>query len=194
MRNAFFYLTLLAFASLTFAQSSWNFDKSHSSIGFDVDHMVVSEVEGQFTKFEGTFSAAKEDFSDAQITFTIDVASINTENQKRDDHLRSADFFDVAKFPQMTFTGTSFTKKDAKNYVLSGKLTMHGVTKDVKLDVRYGGIIVDPWGNTRAGFKLNGQVNRTDFGLTWNSVMETGGLVVGEEVRIVGRFELIKAK
>lgn len=194
MRSTLTYLFILAIAAVSFAQTSWNFDKAHSSIGFNVDHMVVAEVEGEFAKFEGTFSADKDDFSDAQITFTVDVASITTDNEKRDGHLKSPDFFDVAKYPQMTFKSKAFTKTGNKTYKLVGDLTMRGVTKEVTLDVKYGGTIADPWGNTRAGFKISGALNRTDYGLEWNKILETGGLLVSEEVRIVGRFELIKSK
>ena len=195
MRKYLFLVVVMLMSSAAFSQStSWKFDKSHSSIGFDIDHMVISEVNGQFTAFEGTVVSDKEDFSDTKITFKIDVASIDTDNDKRDEHLKSPDFFDVAKYPVIQFESTSFKKVNGKKYKLNGNLTMHGVTKPVELEVNYGGTISDPWGNTRAGFKLTGSLNRTDFGLTWNKIMEAGGLVVGEEVRITGRIELVQAK
>lgn len=195
MRKYLFLIAAMLISTSVFAQStSWNFDKAHSSIGFDINHMVVSEVSGQFNAFDGSVISDKNDFSDAKIMFKIDAASINTDNEKRDGHLKSPDFFDVAKYPDIRFEGTSFKKLDEKNYTLTGNLTMHGVTKAVELTVKYGGTINDPYGNTRAGFKITGALNRTDFGLTWNSIMEAGGLIVGEEVRITGRFELLKSK
>lgn len=195
MRKYLLLVAAMLMSTAVIAQNtSWNFDKSHSSIGFDIDHLVVSEVNGQFSAFDGTFKSDKEDFSDAKITFKIDVASIDTDNEKRDEHLKSPDFFDAAKYPAIQFEGTIFKKVSEKKYKLKGNLTMRGVTKAVELDVSYGGTITDPWGNKRAGFKLYGSLNRTEFGLTWNNVMEAGGLIVGEEVRITGRFELVQAK
>ena len=185
---------ILAYSTVFAQSTNWNIDNSHSSIGFDIDHMVIAEVEGEFSSFEGDFKSDKDDFTDAVITFKVDLSSIDTDNQKRDDHLKSPDFFNVAEYPSMSFTSSSLNKVSGKKYKLKGNLTLHGVTKPVELDVTYGGKINDPWGNTRAGFKLNGSLNRTHYGLTWNKAIEAGGLLVGEEVRITGRFELMKAK
>ena len=174
------------------AQSSWNFDASHSSIRFAVDHMVISEVEGKFTSFEGTVESSNEDFSDAKINFKIDVNSVDTDNEKRDGHLKNEDFFDVEKHPEMTFVSTSLEKVKEGKYNLTGNLTLHGVTKEITLKMSYGGTVKDPWGNTRAGLKVTGSLNRTDFGLKYNSTLEAGGLMLGEEVELSCKMELIK--
>ncbi|MFA5418121.1 MAG: YceI family protein [Bacteroidales bacterium] len=187
-------ISLLSIVSLKSQTTNWEFDKAHTSVEFSIDHMVISEVTGKFTDFTGTIASDNEDFTNANIEFYIEVKSINTENSDRDDHLRGTDFFDAEKYPQITFVSTSFTKKSGNNYALSGNLTMHGVTKSVSFDVKYGGTVVDPWGNTKAGFKLTGKLDRKDYGLTWNNALETGGLVVGEEVTITARVELLKMK
>ena len=174
------------------AQSSWNFDASHSSVRFAVDHMVISEVEGKFTSFEGTVESSNEDFSDAKINFKIDVNSVDTDNEKRDGHLKNEDFFDVVKYPEMTFVSTSIEKVKEGKYNLTGNLTLHGVTKEITLKMSYGGTVKDPWGNTRAGLKITGSLNRTDFGLKYNSTLEAGGLMLGEEIELSCKMELIK--
>jgi len=185
---------LFALLTVTFAsaQTVWNFDKAHSSVHFTVKHMVISEVEGQFTKFDGEIKTTKNDFSDAKISFTVAINSVSTDNEKRDNHLKSADFFDVAKYPNMTFVSTSVEKISDGNYNLKGNLTIHGVTKPITLKMTYGGTIKDPWGNTRAGLKVSGTINRINFGLKYNSTMEAGGLVIGENVNISCKVELIK--
>lgn len=185
-------LLALAVVSFANAQSTWGFDNAHSKIGFAVDHMVISEVEGQFKTYEGTVETATGDFSDAKINFTVDVASVDTENAKRDGHLKSADFFEAEKYPKMTFVSTSVEKLEEGKYNLKGNLTLHGVTKEVSLKMSYGGTVKDPWGNTKAGLKVTGTIDRTDFGLKYNSVMEAGGLLIGEEVTISCKVELIK--
>jgi len=193
MKKTLVILTALFFSTGIWAQTSeWTFDHAHSSIEFSIDHMVISEVTGKFTEFDGKVTSTSNDFENAQIEFFIEAKSINTDNEDRDNHLRDADFFDVAKFPQIVFKSTSFTKIDDKNYLLSGELTMHGVTKEVTFDVKYGGTVIDPWGNTKAGFKLTGELNRKDYGLTWSKALETGGLVVGEEVTLTARVQLAK--
>jgi len=185
---------LFALLTVTFAsaQTVWNFDKAHSSVHFTVKHMVISEVEGQFTKFDGEIKTTKNDFSDAKISFTVAINSVSTDNEKRDNHLKSADFFDVAKYPNMTFVSTSVEKISDGNYNLKGNLTIHGVTKPITLKMTYGGTIKDPSGNTRAGLKVSGTINRINFGLKYNSTMEAGGLVIGENVNISCKVELIK--
>ncbi len=191
MKKTLVILTALFFSTGIWAQTSeWTFDHAHSSIEFSIDHMVISEVTGKFTEFDGKVTSSSNDFENAQIEFFIEAKSINTDNEDRDNHLRDADFFDVAKFPQIVFKSTSFAKIDDKNYLLSGELTMHGVTKAVTFDVKYGGTVIDPWGNTKAGFKLTGELNRKDYGLTWSKALETGGLVVGEEVTLTARVQL----
>jgi polyisoprenoid-binding protein YceI len=185
---------LFALLAVTFAsaQTVWNFDKAHSSVHFSVKHMVISEVEGQFTKFDGDIKTTKDDFSDAKINFTVAINSVSTDNEKRDNHLKGADFFDVAKYPTMTFVSTSVEKISDGKYNLKGNLTLHGVTKPITLKMTYGGTIKDPWGNTRAGLKVSGTINRVDFGLKYNSTMEAGGLLIGEDVNISCKVELIK--
>jgi len=185
---------LIALFSITLisAQSKWNIDASHSSIRFAVDHMVISEVEGIFSAYEGSIITTAADFSDAKINFTVDVNSVNTDNAKRDEHLRGADFFETEKYPKMTFVSTSVTKTGENKYNLKGKLSLHGVTKEITLVMAYGGTTKDPWGNTKAGLKVTGVINRTDFGLKYNSVLEAGSLMIGEDVTITAKVELVK--
>jgi len=185
-------LTALLVSANVFAQTNWQLDKSHSNINFTVSHMVVSETSGKFKFFEGKVVAKSDDFVDSDIEFTIDASSINTDDEKRDAHLKSPDFFDVAKYPQITFKSKSFKKIDGKNYKLTGDLTMHGVTKEVTFDVIYNGTAKSPTGVTKAGFKVIGKINRTDFGLKWNKTLDNGGLLVGEEVSLVCNIELDK--
>lgn len=176
------------------AQSKWNVDASHSNVKFSVSHLVVSEVEGSFRKFDGTIEAPTEDFNNAVINFTVDVASVNTDNEKRDEHLKGDDFFNAEKYPKMTFKSTSFKKGKGNNYVLEGNLTIRDVTKKVKMNVTYGGTMKDPWGNTKAGFKTTAAISRKEFGLKWNTMTEAGGAVVGDEVTIILKLEFGKAK
>ncbi len=185
---------LFLISTITTAQTNWSFDKAHTKIGFSVSHMVITDVEGNFKSFEGTVEAESDNFENAKISFTVDVASINTDNEKRDNHLKSNDFFNAKKFPKITFVSKSLKKINGKNYKMVGDLTIRDKTKEVEFDVKFNGIIKDPWGNTRAGFGLEGEVNRFDFDLKWNKLLETGGLVVGEDVTIYAKVELIKQK
>jgi len=191
MKKSSIIIALFSVA-LVQAQTTWNIDASHSSIRFAVDHMVISEVEGIFSKYEGSVITAKGDFSDAKINFTVDVKSVDTDNEKRDEHLRGADFFETEKYPKMTFVSTSVQKTGDNKYHLKGKLTLHGVTKEITLAMTYGGTTKDPWGNTKAGLKVTGVINRTDFGLKYNSVLEAGSLMIGEDVTITAKVELVK--
>jgi len=178
-----------------FAQTTkWGVDPGHSNIQFSISHMVISEVTGKFSTYEGTVLSDKPDFSDAKINFTIKVNSVDTDNEKRDQHLVSADFFDAEKYPEITFKGKSLKKVSDNKYKLTGSLTMHGVTKTIVLDVKYGGTVKDPWGNTKAGFKITGIIKRYDFGLKYNSTLEAGGLMIGEEVDLVCNIEVAKQK
>jgi len=194
MKKLSILLSLVLIASLgMYAQkTTYGFDKAHTNVRFSIAHMVISEVDGNFSDFDGKVVTSKEDFSDADISFKINVKSINTDDAKRDEHLRSPDFFDVANNPEITFESKSMEKISEKEYKLTGDLSMNGKTKSVTLDVKYGGTIVDPWGNTKAGFKITGTINRLDWGLKYNSVMDSGGLLIGEEVDIVCNVELIK--
>jgi polyisoprenoid-binding protein YceI len=173
----------------------WNLDKSHSSVKFSVQHLVISEVEGNFKVFNGNIeSPTSADFNNARISFTVDVNSINTDDDKRDAHLKGDDFFSAEKYPAMKFASTTFKKVKGNVYALEGNLTIRDVTKKVKFAVVYGGSVKDPWGNTKAGFKASGKINRKDFGLKWGSVMETGGAVVGDEVNMVVNVEFAQQK
>lgn len=179
------------------AQVNWKVDASHSKLGFSVTHLMVSETEGKFKVYEGSVNSKSEmDFTDAKIEFSADVASINTEDEKRDGHLKSPDFFDAEKYPKITFKSTSM-KPNAKSkttYILTGDLTMHGVTKKVTFTATGASKIVkDPYGNIKNGFKVSGTINRKDFGLTWNMALEAGGVIVSEDVKIDLNIELNKA-
>ena len=179
------------------AQVNWKLDNSHSKLGFSVTHMMVSEVEGKFKIYEGQVSSKSEmDFTDAKISFSADAASINTEDEKRDGHLKSSDFFDVAKFPNITFKSTSMkpSGQGKTTYIVEGDLTMHGVTKKVKLmAIGASKTVKDPYGNIKNGFKVTGTINRKDFGLSWNAALEAGGVAVSDEVNIDLNIELNKA-
>ncbi|HRH10214.1 MAG TPA: YceI family protein [Bacteroidia bacterium] len=188
------------FAAMSFnAQTNWKVDGSHSKLGFSVVHMMVAETEGKFKVYEGSVESKSEtDFNDAKINFTADVKSINTDDEKRDGHLKSPDFFDVEKFPSITFKATSMKanpKKGATAYDLEGDLTIKGVTKKVKLfAIAASKVAKDPYGNTKFGFKVNGTISRKDFGLVWNAALETGGVAVSDEVILDLKIELNKAK
>ncbi|MDX2171490.1 MAG: YceI family protein [Bacteroidota bacterium] len=179
------------------AQTAWKLDASHSKLGFSVTHMMVSETEGKFKVYEGSVDSKSEtDFTDAKIDFSADVNSINTEDEKRDGHLKSPDFFDAAKFPKITFKSTSMKpnpKIGKTAYILTGDLTMHGVTKKVTLNVAGAPKVVkDPYGNIKYGFKVLGTINRKDFGLAWNAALEAGGVAVSEQVELNINIELNK--
>ncbi|MBW8050623.1 MAG: YceI family protein [Cytophagales bacterium] len=176
------------------AQSTWSFDKAHSKVTFSVTHLMISEVSGQFNEFEGEVVSKSDDFADSQIEFTINVGSINTDDEKRDGHLKSEDFFDAEKYPMITFKSKSLKQVKGKNYKLTGDMTIRDVSKEVTLDVIYFGTMKDPYGNTKAGFKITGEINRMDYGVKWNSPLEGGGVVVGETVNLVCNVELMKKK
>lgn len=176
------------------AQTTWKTDNTHSNVKFTVTHLVVSEVEGSFKVYDGTIQSTKPDFSNAVINFSVDVNSINTENEMRDKHLKGDDFFNAEKFPKMTFKSTSFKKVSGNKYILEGELTIRDVTKKVKFDVTYGGTIKDPWGNIKAGFKAKGAINRFDYNLKWNTLTEAGGAVVSKAVKISLNLEFGQQK
>ncbi len=188
-----FILILSAVAAAMNAQAqSWSLDKSHSSLTFSVEHMVISETEGTFKNYNVEVQSSKPDFTDAQISFEAEVNSINTDNEMRDNHLKGDDFFNAEKFPKITFKSSSLKKVSDKKYVLEGDLSIRDVTKKVKLDVTYGGTIKDPFGMTRAGFKLSGAINRFDYNLKWSNKMDNGGLMVGEKVNLDIKIEIVK--
>ncbi|MEZ5012894.1 MAG: YceI family protein [Chitinophagales bacterium] len=171
----------------------WALDPTHSSVGFRVKHMMMTTVKGTFDTFTVNVETEDEDFVHGKISFTADINSVNTKNEGRDQHLRGADFFDAEKYPEMKFVATRMEDVDHDgSYIMYGDLTIRDITKEVKLDVEYGGVLTDPWGNQRAGFTLHGKINRKDWNLNWNVALEAGGLLVGEEVKIEAEIELIK--
>lgn len=195
MKKINLILITILFAALSInAQSKWNFDKTHSKIGFSVSHMVISDVEGQFHDYEGTVETTENNWENAKVNFTIDVASIDTDNKDRDKHLKSDDFFNAEKYPHITFVSKSMKKVGENKYKLTGDFTMRDVTKEITLDVTHRGTVNDPWGNTRAGFKIEGSVNRQDFGINWDKTLDTGGLVAGNEVEFQINVELVQQK
>jgi polyisoprenoid-binding protein YceI len=174
------------------ATTKWTIDSTHSEIGFKVKHMMFTNVSGKFDSYEATIITDGDNFENASIEFSADINSINSNNADRDNHLKSGDFFDVENHPKLTFKATSFTKK-GDDFELVGDLTLRGVTKPVKLEAEFSGLMKDPWGNTKAGLNISGKINRKDWGLNWNSALEAGGVLVGEEVRLNIELQLIQA-
>ncbi len=173
-------------------ETKWAIDPTHSKVAFKVKHLMISNVLGNFKEFEGQVLTDGGDFSTAEINFTLNTASIDTEMVDRDAHLKSPDFFDAEKYPKISFFGKGMKDLGDEMYELTGDLTIKDVTKPVTLTVEYGGTMSDPWGNVKAGFSLSGKINRKDFGLNWNAALEAGGVLVGEEVKISGDIELAK--
>ena len=174
------------------ATTTWALDPAHSEIQFKVKHMMISTVSGEFVQFGASIETEGDDFTKASVKFNADVNSISTKNEQRDGHLKSEDFFDAAKHPELTFESTSLDHSGDGQYTLNGNLAIKGVSKPVSLDVEHTGVIKDPYGNYRAGFELMGKINRKDFGLTWHQLTETGGLIVSDEVRIFANVEFVK--
>ncbi|MFH1863184.1 MAG: YceI family protein [bacterium] len=183
---------LLLFAVLGAQAATWEIDQVHSSIGFKVKHLMVSNVRGSFDHFSGTVVYEEGNLKDAKVEVSITAASINTANTDRDTHLKSPDFFDVEKYPTLEFV-SKLVEKSGSGLKILGDLTMHGVTKEIVLNVmELTDPVVDPWGGIRRGASAAARINRTDFGLSWNKALETGGLVVGEDVDILLEVELVK--
>jgi polyisoprenoid-binding protein YceI len=177
------------------ATRKWTVDPSHSEIQFKVRHLMISSVTGSFTDYTIEVESEEYDLMNAKVFFRAKLDSITTSNPDRDTHLKSPDFFDAANHPEVKFVGTSVKPGDSKDeFQLTGDLTIRGTTKSITLDVEFGGIVKDPWGNTRAGFTVTGKLNRKDFGLSWNAMTEAGGLVVSDEVKINCGVELVEAK
>ena len=175
-------------------QIKWSIDQAHTEIGFKVRHLMISNVKGIFKIFDGSIYTTGKDFTKVEIDFWIDPTSIETGDSKRDEHLKSSDFFDAEKHRQIIFTSSTIDKADHNGiHELWGELTMIGITKNIKLSVEFGGIINDPWGNEKAGFTLTGKINRSDWGLVWNTTIEAGGVMVADEISILCEIELINA-
>jgi polyisoprenoid-binding protein YceI len=174
-------------------QTKWAIDPAHSEIGFKVRHLMIAHVKGEFKTFDASICTTGLNFRTSEVDLSIDASSINTGDAIRDKHLRSRDFFNVRKFKQITFVSSTINKADGiGNHELWGELTMMGITRNVKVSVQFGGILNDPWGNKRAGFTVTGKINRSDWGLTWNTSTESSGLMVSDEVTISCEIELTK--
>lgn len=169
------------------AKTTWNIDTAHSEINFKVKHMMISTVSGSFENFDGNVETDNQDFKNAHFAFTATIDSINTNNKDRDNHLKGDDFFGSEKFPQLTFKSKSFDGNQ-----ITGDLTIKDVTKEVTLDAEYNGTAVDPYGQTKAGFEFEGNINRKDFGLSWNAVTEAGSVVVSDKVKLIASLQFIK--
>ncbi|WP_234110285.1 MULTISPECIES: YceI family protein [Chryseobacterium] len=167
--------------------TKWNLDQAHSEINFKVRHMMIANVKGEFKNFNVDLESEDDNFNNVKVHAVIETDSVNTNNTDRDNHLRSAEFFNAAEHPQITFDTTSL------NDDVVGNLTINGITKPITLEVDFGGINVDPWGQTKAGFSFEGKIKRSDFGLNWNAALEAGGVMVSEEVKISGDLQFIKA-
>jgi polyisoprenoid-binding protein YceI len=178
----------------TQAISKWSIDPAHSEIHFKVKHLMINTVTGSFKKFDGSLETSKDDFSDAKISFTTDIASIETGMEMRDTHLKSDEFFNAEKYPQLKFESTAFEKVGDEVYLLKGNITIRETTKPITLDVHYGGQMTDFYGNTKAGFEISGKLKRKEFGLNWDAVTEAGGVVVSDEVKLVLNVQLQKTQ
>jgi polyisoprenoid-binding protein YceI len=191
---AFLFL-LFSITNITAQETVWEIDRAHSSINFSISHMVINDVTGKFNEFEGKIivpTALSNDFSNTSVEIVIKASSINTDNLKRDEHLRGSDFFDVVKYENITFKSTSFVKTGENDYKITGNLKMHGIVKPVIFEAKLKGVVTDPWGNTRAGFKVKTVINRYDFDIIYNSTLETGGLLLGKTVDVEANIEIIK--
>jgi len=171
----------------------WVIDPTHTKIGFKLKHLMISNVQGNFKEFEGHVTTEGNDFATAVVSISLNSASVDTEMSDRDKHLKSADFFDAGNHPKITFKSDGLKDLGDDMYELSGNLAIREVTKPIILTVEYGGLMTDPWGNVKAGFSITGKMNRKDWGLNWNAALEAGGVLVGEEVKIICDVELVKA-
>lgn len=175
--------------------NTWILDPTHSELLFKIKHMMISHVRGEFRSFSATIETKNDnDFHDACVKAVIDTASIFTNNTDRDEHLRSADFFEVAKFPHIRFEANDLLELDQQHFRLRGPLTMKDITNDVRVEVEFGGIMTDPWGNVKAGFSLHGTLNRKDWGLTWNSPIDNTNFILGDEISFTAELQFVKQK
>jgi polyisoprenoid-binding protein YceI len=181
---------MLKMETLSLKKTKWVLDPAHSELNFKVKHLMIANVKGEFRKWEAETDG--EDLVTSSVFVKIDASSVFTNDDTRDTHLKSADFFDVENHKEITFKSTSFKKTDNEKYKLTGQLTIRGVSKNVTLDVEFGGTNKDPWGNEKAAYSLNGVINRKDWGLNWNAALETGGVLVSDEVRISGDIQFVK--
>ncbi len=176
----------------TIATTKWALDPTHSDLGFKIKHLMITNVTGQFTKFDVSATSEDDDFDSLEITAAIDVASINTNNEQRDVHLKTGDFFETEKYPQILFKSTGVNKVSDDELELTGNLTIKGIAKPIKLAVEYSGIIKDPYGQSKAGFSFTTKIHRKDWGVNFNAALETGGVMLGEDVKVNGEIQLIK--
>ena len=174
------------------ANTTWLLDSTHSELGFKIKHLMISNISGSIKTFNVEATMKDEDFSTAQIRLTAEMASISTNNEQRDAHLRNSDFFEVEKYPELVFNSTKVERVDDETFKVHGDLTLKGVTKPVQLNVEYSGVTKDPWGGQRSGFVVSGKIKRTEWGVNFNGVLETGGLALGEEVKIQSEIQLVK--
>jgi polyisoprenoid-binding protein YceI len=172
--------------------TKWVLDPTHSELQFKIKHLMISSVSGQFNQFKGTVETSGDDFTTAKVHFEADISSISTNNQQRDEHLRAADFFHAENYPTLVFEGKEMEKTGEDEYKLHGTITIKGISKNLVLDAEFGGITTDPWGNTRTGFSVSGKINRQDYGISFGAVSETGGLLLGDEVKINANVQFVK--
>jgi polyisoprenoid-binding protein YceI len=176
----------------TTGNTTWVLDPTHSEILFKVKHLMITNVKGEFRNFNAEVLSSGNDFTTASVNVSIDAASVFTNNDDRDNHLKSADFFDIENHKELTFKATTLKKVDDDEYRLTGLLTIKGITNEVSLNAEFGGINKDPWGNEKAGFSIEGKINRKDWGLNWNAALETGGVLVSDEVKISAEVQFVK--
>jgi polyisoprenoid-binding protein YceI len=174
------------------ATTKWAIDPTHSEIQFKVKHLMITSVTGRFNSFQATVETSGDDFTTAKVNFTADIDSISTGNEQRDAHLRTGDFFDADNHPRILFESSRLEKTDDENYRMYGMLTMRGNSNPVVLDVEFGGATVDPWGNSRVGFSISGKINRKDYGVNFSMVSETGGILLGEEVKLMASAQFVR--
>ena len=187
--NSYFYIQKYTIM----ATKNWVIDPTHSEVQFKIKYLMITNVSGSFNIFQATVQTEDEDFMKAKVSFTVDIDSISTGNEQRDGHVKSPDFFDAATYPKIKFEATKFKSVDNDgSYELYGDLTIKHTTKNIKFDVEFGGVVKDYYGNTKAGFSINGKINRKDFGLTWNAITEAGGIVVSDDVKIACEIQLIE--
>ena len=175
--------------TLNKVSTKWTLDPSHSELLFKVKHLMITNVKGEFRDFSASYKGEGESIDAASIRAEIDASSIFTNNEDRDNHLKSGDFFDAEQHPKLLFQGKSMEKKGENEFLLKGELSIKERSVDIALDVEFGGVATDPWGNKKAGFSISGKINRKDFGLTWNQALESGGVLVGEEVKLMAELQ-----